>query len=698
MYRPRDSRTHILLLVLGCAPLAFGDATVTTQSLLGSLINLESLTRFPQPAFRVVDASSVDTPLAVASAGANNERTIWESAGPGAIVSLWLETRPKGTLRIYLDGAAEPRIAGSLEAIARGEVSPFIAPYLSTRSSSLSLDFPILFQNRCRVTVETDSDAVAPAFGLVARLYDSGTMVKSFSPDDAQSAQTIGKQISDQLAGNTPQRDDARWDLQMAVKLSATNPVSEVVVPRGRGGMISELKLRVTPADPELLRQTILTISFDDVARVRVPIVEFFGTGPQITPYASLLSEVRPDGEMIVRWPMPFVERAVIAIEGPGPSPAIQPEKRKKKPLGFLRPLAGKRSTREKNRPVEPLVAPPPEVSVEGVVTVRPYDWDERSMYFQANFVSHLEQKSAGPVTLSMANLTGRGVYVGSHLAVANTHREWWGGGMELGSADDVQFEKSAHLESDFGLSPRSFLPETGMLRGQTYCQGPRSLGWSSLYRWRFWDGIPFNSALRIDRQLLHEQPLAQLSLSAVNYWYASPWHSREVARLDEGAVRLVSLPERVVPRVEGAIEGESLVALRFDGEAPFVESRIHQEANGPWSSDAHLAWRGQMPDNELVLGFQAPTSERYRVLAHFSRSFDYGIFRIAVNEKSAGDAIDLFHPEPIRAEPIDLGVFDLKGGENRISVRAVSSSKSASPKNCGFGLDCLVLVPVPNQ
>ena len=167
------------------------------------------------------------------------------------------------------------------------------------------------------------------------------------------------------------------------------------------------------------------------------------------------------------------------------------------------------------------------------------------------------------------------------------------------------------------------------------------------------------------------------------------------LAHLQEEDVSLPVLAERSVPRIAGAIEGEALTVIHADGESASVESRIHQESAGPWSDDRHLVWRGLSPGRELLLGFDAPQQGRYRVVAHFSQSTDYGIHRIAINDQSTGDPIDLFHPEPRRMPAVDLGEFDLRGTGNRLSIRVVSTSKSASPKSCRFGLDALVLTPV---
>ena len=65
---------------------------------------------------------------------------------------------------------------------------------------------------------------------------------------------------------------------------------------------------------PDKLRATMLTMTFDGEETVRVPLVDFFGTGPGVAAYASLPMTIGEDGAMTCRFPMPFRERAEIRI------------------------------------------------------------------------------------------------------------------------------------------------------------------------------------------------------------------------------------------------------------------------------------------------------------------------------------------------------------------------------------------------
>jgi len=114
----------------------------------------------------------------------------------------------------------------------------------------------------------------------------------------------------------------------------------------------------------------------------------------------------------------------------------------------------------------------------------------------------------------------------------------------------------------------------------------------------------------------------------------------------------------------------------------------------GAWSRAAHLWWREAKPGDRLVLSFEAPKAGRYRITAQLTKAVDYGIHQLSINGQAAGKPIDLFHDGVIPAEPLDLGVFDLKEKDNQLTVEVAGSNEKARPKAYMFGLDYLALKP----
>jgi hypothetical protein len=422
--------------------------------------------------------------------------------------------------------------------------------------------------------------------------------------------------------------------------------------------------------------------------------MELFGTVAGGGAYRALASEITDAGELVLRCPMPFVQRAEISLEGAGESPPVSVGRQEKRgPLRrLLRPREGKKSNL-----VEPIVAPPEGLAVEGYALVGPYRWDQRSLYFHASWRQTPSLRGVRATTWESGASSGRGVFVGSTLVASSPNSDWWGQGAERWVVDSSGPEVllGTSVVDHFGVTEQPVEPARGGLRGMARGGGPGSFGHTALFRWRTLDAIPFASGCRFDWHFDPATHLLPLPAGAVCYWYADAWSAVSIPRLSREQVSWPTLPERRVPRIARAIEGEDLEVVHFDGEEPRTSSRIHDEAVGPWSGDADLNWRGLTPGRELVLSFEAPTPGRYRIKGYFSQGVDFGIHRLWVNDRPAGDPMDFFRAELGRTPAVDLGEFDLGAKGNRLSVRVISTSKIASPKSCRFGLDALVLTPV---
>ena len=86
---------------------------------------------------------------------------------------------------------------------------------------------------------------------------------------------------------------------------------------------------------------------------------------------------------------------------------------------------------------------------------------------------------------------------------------------------------------------------------------------------------------------------------------------------------------------------------------------------------------------------FKSEKEGRFRVKANFCHAKDYGIHTLWINDKEVGK-ID-FYGEGVKWILVDLGVHDLKKGENVLKARVEGKNSSAIPGHM-FGLDYLLL------
>ena len=102
----------------------------------------------------------------------------------------------------------------------------------------------------------------------------------------------------------------------------------------------------------------------------------------------------------------------------------------------------------------------------------------------------------------------------------------------------------------------------------------------------------------------------------------------------------------------------------------------------------------GMKPGDTLAVTFPAPKAGKYHVLGHFLRARDYGVHQLAINGQKAGEPMDFYNPDVKPTKEIDLGVYDLREGDNEFSATVTGANAKAVPSYM-FGLDYLLLKAV---
>lgn len=378
--------------------------SVTLETLLREMIDLERLYQKPEAGERNAQSSSYNR----ASRIENGERIGWfenrdrgyflreikingrteqvmaDIDGPGVIVRIW-SANPAGTLRIYLDDAAEPVLETEFALLFSGDLGdPFVEPFSGFRSRGANLYFPIPFAKRAVVTCEGSTGLF---YHVNHRQFPVGTKVETFSFAAAKRAKPVADVVAARLSEpydtwSAPVGCISRqihWKLGQGEKasLDLAGPASIVAI-----------QLRAIAADLEnSLRDTVITITWDDLQSPSVwaPLGDFFGTGPGFNPYNALPCGMLPAGLMYSHWVMPFASKARIEVHNEGSQP----------------------------------------ITLFGRIITRPINWSDSSLYFHAKWLTEYPIPARPFRDWCMVKADGPGRFVGTSLSIANHVKRW---------------------------------------------------------------------------------------------------------------------------------------------------------------------------------------------------------------------------------------------------------------------------------
>lgn len=659
----------------------FALAAVSTESLLDDMVNLRRLTRLPDPPYTTRQFSSYDRAsksfsdyqgwfangdaghyLRIEEKDGRKEHVMMDADGPGAIVRIW-SANPKGKLRIYLDGSDTPVIEAAMTDLLGGKVPGLPVPIAGERSRGWNLYFPIAYAKHCKVT----SDEGGFYYHVNYRTYPAGTEVKSFEREDLQRLSSriedIAKRLASPRAGGDPPAERVKTPYEVELAAGAEAVLFEQEGPKAICGFLVHLSAGDLEA---AARGIVLKIEFDRErggekpdrrpAEVESPLGDFFGTAPGLIPYASLPLGItepvqgRPQ-DMWCHWYMPFAKNVKMTVKNLTDKPA----------------------------------------RLEGGVSVVPYDWDDSSLHFHAKWRIERDVPTRPFSDWQHLQANGAGRFVGGHLHIVNNVKGWWGEGDEKIYVDGETFP--SHLgtgtEDYYGYawcSPERFVHA---YHNQPRCQGPGNYGNTSVNRFHILDDIPFTKSFRFDIENWHWDERARTTRAAVSYWYARPGSTDFFGPILASDVKLTSVPEFKVVRVEGAIEGEKMAVLTRTGRTQAQNLASFGEG---WSGEEHLWWTENKPGNQLVLGFEVKNGGRKRVLARMTKAPDYGIVQISVNGRKAGGPIDLYNQTVVGTGEMDLGEFDLKAGQNTLTLEMIGTNEKSTGQRYMAGLDYILV------
>jgi hypothetical protein len=628
------------------------------------MLDLRRLTKFPDPAYTTKQFSSYDPAskthsdhagwfangdrghyLRVEEVEGRKEHVMLDAPGPGAIVRIW-SANPEGTLRIYVDDIRTPVVEADMKQLLGGEVPGFPQPIAGMRARGWNLYFPIAYAKGCKVT----SDKGGFYYHVNYRTYEPGTEVQSFKPEDLKrlgvKIQDYAQWLSDPRQGGGPPAERTKKPFDSTLTMNQEAELWTMDGSKAVCGFLVHLDAKDLKA---AARQVVVYMSFDGEQTVECPVGDFFSTAPGLIPYASLPLGVTDTDvpDLWCHWWMPFSKNASIKVKNLGEQ----------------------------------------DVRIHGAVAVMPYDWDDRSLLFHAKWRIDKVVPSRPMTDWEHLACNGRGRFVGGALHLINPVKGWWGEGDEKIYVDGEEFPShfGTGTEDYYGYawcSPERFVHA---YHNQPNCDGPGNYGNTLVNRFHIIDDIPFTKSFKFDIENWHWDDKCDTVRAAVSYWYARPKGSDFFGPITADDVKPAEIPEYQVRRVPGAIEGEKLKVVEKAGTVGI------QGLGERWSGEQHLWWTEGKPGDKITLAFRADEAGRKHVIVRMTKAADYAIVQLYINGRKTGAPIDLYNNGVVPTEETDLGAFDLKKGQNTLTVEIVGANDRAA-KAYMFGLDYLRL------
>jgi hypothetical protein len=519
---PSRNMAGVILIVIVSLASCQRKPLVSLKTLLSEMTAREALASFPVNTYKVMQFSSYDRrSIHPDSAGwyANNDYThfiseetiegrrefvMFDDNGPGAVVRWWMtfagEGGHTGTIRVYIDGNSTPAIesdpinllSGSL--LTGAPLSSSVSPLTDTLRRGHNLYLPIPYRSSCKITYECDAIEIGETrrkpsiyYNINYRKYEKGTRIVSWSDDELENARELLSDVRERLSAFPVEAEhDNVGRLAATLRGGDTLPMDYY----GKDEAVTQLTVKIRARDREqAMRSLVISITFDDLNTVWVPVGEFFGSGYKRSNLRTFFVAADTNSIFDSYWVMPFRKSCSIALINYGRS----------------------------------------RIDAEITAYYKKMKHTSSTMYFGASWHEYHNIAAAGAdvtggtgkhTDLNYIDIAGKGLYVGDAVTVFNTVDAWWGEGDEKIYVDNETFPSSIGTGTEDYYGYAWCRPETfdHPFIAQPSGDGNFHPGQTTNMRFRVLDAIPFREHISANMELWHWLP------SVINYslttWY----------------------------------------------------------------------------------------------------------------------------------------------------------------------------------
>lgn len=680
---------------------------IDLEALLGSMTRLESLTRLPSPRFEAGRKTSYNVKewerresnpirhvddyahfVAKRLKGNRREYILFDQAGIGVLSRIWLSD-VFGDLCIYIDDLDDPFIVANVATLAKGQVKPFVAPFVFRAGRAFTLNFPFPYKRFCRVSVRfntrlRDHNRLIKIlrYAVDHRVYPVGTALEPIRKTDLTTKKNRILSVARQLT--MPPTFSNEVVQSHIIERSKSKEVLQLSAGK-RSKALTHLRFRMKKRRRQLLQdplKVLLRVFCDKQQTVEVPLLAFFSAHPNMTPYQSRGTAIDKDGWLHCYWPMPF-----------------------------------KRSLK-----VELVNLLDKSISVDVAHSEEDYFWSDQSLYFHAFWRANHQLSTRLKSMYPVAKMTDRGRYVGTLLSVVNPVASQWMFGndeFQFDAHDIKRFNPGTETDAYFGFHlvkkmnstqsvPR---PNDQFINLFQFCNNSSrntNEGLYSFARWHILDNIPFRKRLSLAFEQSHISSRVKVGYSSTCLYYGQRPEDNVPTRLIKTELSLPQARDLIrfapVAKGEYVIEGETLFpanqkknVYHRDTSTIFINQgkdvTVGAREDYYWSGEKELTWLARRKKAELRVPFKARPG-RYEVKLRLTRYYKFGTHRLSING-SEPKMVKLYSPFQSPMEELSLGIMNLTAS-NTLTVQSVNMPSEIKKEHrlFGFGLDYIRLVP----
>jgi len=315
---------------------------------------------------------------------------------------------------------------------------------------------------------------------------------------------------------------------------------------------------------------------------------------------------------------------------------------------------------------------------------------DGDTPYFHAQY--RQEYPCVGGRDYLIADIEGRGHYVGTVMGARTRSPEWFGEGDEKIYVDDDE-EPSIwgtgtedYFLCAWGLRQCSF-PYFGV----PYTNNPFVLGGeTTAYRWHLADPIVFQKRLRVtiehygwisvDENKDHRRDSwneRQDDYASVAFWYQVGKPKRFAA--------CPPAAERKLPEIDLVWRGGDFTGDQFHGEGAAAP-----QSGSLWTEYPQALYRPPTTDNAwFEVPFEVKRREPRRLVLRLTTSYDFGIYDAYLDGVKLGGSLDLYTAD---TDVKEFPLLDFYPEEGKHTLKLACVGQNPLSKGCWLGFDSLRL------